>query len=292
MSKPLIRLALPKGSLQESTFKLMKRAGFEISLGKRAYIPTIDDEEMELRLIRAQEIPRYVASGALDAGITGRDWIEEACVKVKEMGELVYAKQGLGRIKWVLAVPQGSSIKSVKDLQGKTVATEVVNITRNFLKKHQVKANVEFSWGATEVKPPELCDAIVELTETGRSLRANQLKVIDVVLESATRVIMNYSSYRNKKKREKIENLYLLLKGALEAEDKIGLKMNAPKSKIQKIIQVLPALRKPTVSPLSDQKYVALEVVVGKKETRKLIPELKRLGAEGIIAFSLEKVIY
>lgn len=292
MKRTILRLALPKGSLQESTLRLMQRAGFRVRPSSRAYAPGIDDEELEVRLIRAQEIPRYVAMGAMDFGITGRDWIAEAKVKVEEIGELVYAKQGLGRVRWVLAVPQEAKIRGVEDLEGKVIATEVVQITKSYLKRHKVSAKVEFSWGATEVKPPDLCDGIVELTETGRTLRANGLKIVDTVFESTTRVIMNSLAFQNEQKREKAENIVMLLQGALDAESKVGLKMNVPKEKLEQLVRVLPALRNPTIAQLYDPSFVALEVVVEEKRVRELLPKLKRLGAEGIIAYSLQKVIY
>lgn len=292
MPEKKLRIALPKGSLQESTFRLMERAGFHLRAGARTYLPAVDDEELDVRLIRAQEIPRYVADGVLDAGITGQDWIMEAGVSVKEVCELVYSKQGYRPVRWVLAVPEDSGIRSVKQLQGKRIASEVVRVTKRYLKEHGVKAKVEFSWGATEAKPPDFCDAIVELTETGGTLRANRLRIIDTVLASTTRFIANKRAYQDKWKREKIAAVALLLLGALEAEGKVGLKMNAPKSALTKIIAALPALRHPTLSPLSDESYVALEVVVNEREVKHLIPKLKQLGAEGFIEYPLNKVIY
>lgn len=292
MPKQKLRLALPKGSLQESTFRLMERAGFRLRAGARAYLPAVDDEELDVRLIRAQEIPRYVADGVLDAGITGKDWIIEAGVLVKEVCELVYSKQGYRPVRWVLAVPEDSGIRTVRQLQGKRVASEVVRVTKQYLRAHGVKAKVEFSWGATEAKPPDFCDAIVELTETGGTLRANRLRIIDTVLFSTTRLIANKRVYHDKWKKEKIEAISLLLLGALEAEGKVGLKMNAPKASLQKIVAALPALRNPTLSPLSDEAYAALEAVVNEQEVKRLIPKLKQLGAEGFIEYPLNKVIY
>lgn len=287
-----LKLALPKGSLQEATFKMFKKAGFNISVDSRSYSPRIDDEEIEITLIRAQEVGRYVEKGVMDAGITGKDWIEEAKADVIYVENLLYAKQGINKVRWVLAVPEDSDIKSVKDLQNKRISTELVEVTKEYLKKHNVEAEVEFSWGATEVKPPKLCDAIVELTETGASLRANKLKIIDTVMESTTYLIANKNSYKNKWIREKIENLSLLLKGALNAEEKVGLKMNAPRKSVNKIISILPALKNPTISPLTDKNWVALEVIVDEKIVREIIPKLKKIGATGIIEYPLNKVIY
>lgn len=255
-------------------------------------MPTVDDPEIEARLIRAQEISRYVEHGALDAGLTGRDWILENDSDVIEVADLVYAKQGLRPVKWVLAAPNDSPIRSVKDLEGKRIATEAVNLTRKFLKKNGVHAEVEFSWGATEVKCPELVDAICELTETGSSLRANNLRIIEVVLESTTRLIANKKAWQDKWKRKKIETLALLLKGALAAEEKVGLKMNAPDDKLDEILRALPALRNPTISRLSKGGWIAIETVVDERVVREIIPALRAAGAEGIIEFPLNKVIY
>jgi ATP phosphoribosyltransferase len=291
-SQRTIKLALPKGSLQDSTFEMMDRAGWQVKVGSRSYVPTVDDPEIEARLIRAQEISRYVDHGALDAGLTGYDWILENESDVVEVAQLVYAKQGLRPVKWVLAVPNDSPIKTVKDLQGKRIATEAVNLTRNFLKKNGVKAEVEFSWGATEVKAPELVDAICELTETGSSLRANNLRIIDVVLESSTRLIANKKSWQDKWKRQKIETIALLLKGALAAEEKVGLKMNTPEANLEKILKALPALRNPTISQLSKKGWIAVETVVDERIVREIIPALRDAGAEGIIEYPLNKVIY
>jgi len=287
-----IKLALPKGSLQEATFEIMARAGFHVRAGSRSYVPHVDDPEIEVRLIRAQEISRYVEHGALDAGLTGYDWILENDSDVVEVANLVYAKQGLRPVRWVLAVPNESSIQSIKDLQGKRIATETVNLTRKFLKKNGVNALIEFSWGATEVKAPELVDAICELTETGSSLRANNLRIIGTVLESTTRLIANKKAWKDPWKRKKIETLALLLQGALAAEEKVGLKMNAPKKKLRQILKALPALRNPTVSQLSQKGWVALEIVVDERIVREIIPSLRAAGAEGIIEYPLNKVIY
>lgn len=291
-TKNLLKLALPKGSLQESTFEMMAKAGWHVKVGSRSYIPTIDDPEIEGRLIRAQEISRYVELGALDAGLTGKDWIVENDSDVVEVAELIYAKQGLRPVKWVLAVPNESPIKSVKDLAGKRIATEAVNLTRKFLKKNGVQADVEFSWGATEVKAPELVDAICELTETGSSLRANNLRILEVVMESTTRFIANKKAWNDKWKRKKIETLALLLTGALAAEEKVGLKMNAPSDKLETVLKTLPALRNPTISNLSQKGWVAIETIVDEKVVREIVPALRAAGAEGIIEYPLNKVIY
>ncbi len=287
----VLRFGIPKGSLQESTFNMFRKAGYRITVSDRSYYPSIDDDEIEPVLIRAQEIPRYVEDGVLDAGLTGKDWIEDAGVKVKEVCELNYAKRGFSPVKWVLAVPSGSRIKSVRDLEGKRIATELLNVTKKYLRKNKVSADVEFSWGATEVKPPELADAIVELTETGSSLRANNLRIVDTILVSTTRLIANSSSWKNPKKREKVENMGLLLKGALNAEGKVGLKMNVPDSGIDKILSVLPAMKTPTISRLSGQGWSAVETIIEESDARKIIPELKKAGAQGIIGYPLNKVI-
>lgn len=287
-----LRIGFPKGSLQAVTIDIFKRAGYSVSVDERSYLPFIDDEEMEGRLIRAQEIPRYVQEGLLDCGITGEDWIFENEAKVVGVAELIYSRQGLRRVKWVLAVPENSPITSVSDLKGKKIATELVNVTRKYLQEKNVQAEVEFSWGATEVKVPELVDAIVELTDTGTSLRVHHLKVIDVVLESTTKLIANLKSWEEEWKRHKIENLALLLVGALQAISKVGLKMNVPKEKLRQIINLLPALRRPTISELSEKDWVAIESIVDEKIVRELIPKLKRIGAEGIVEYPLNKVIY
>lgn len=292
MSSPRkIKLALPKGSLQESTFGMMARAGWKIKSGSRSYVPSVDDPEIEARLIRAQEISRYVELGFLDAGLTGHDWIIENNSEVVEVANLVYAKQGLRPVRWVLAVPNDSPIRSVKDLQGKRIATEGVNLTRRYLEKNGVKAEVEFSWGATEVKAPELVDAICELTETGSSLRANNLRIVETVLESTTRLIANKDAWKDAWKRKKIETIALLLQGALAAGEKVGLKMNVPEAKVEAVVQALPALRNPTVAHLHLQGWVAIEVVVDEHVVREIIPALKAAGAEGIIEYPLNKVI-
>ncbi|HWR01049.1 MAG TPA: ATP phosphoribosyltransferase [Chlorobaculum sp.] len=291
MSNNVLKLGLPKGSLQDSTLELFANAGFKFSVQSRSYFPSIDDDELEAILIRAQEMARYVAQGAFDAGLTGRDWIIETDADVIEVADLVYSKASMRPVRWVLAVPESSPIKSVKDLEGKHIATEVVNITKKYLAKNNVNAFVEFSWGATEVKPPELADAIVEVTETGSSLRANKLRIVETVLESNTKLIANKASWEDPWKREKIESMALLLQGAINAQGKVGLKMNAPKSSLDTIMSVIPALRLPTVSDLADNAWVALEVIVAEKIVRKLIPELKRAGAEGIFEYNINKLI-
>ncbi len=286
-----LSIGLPKGSLQESTFDLFLKAGFKISASGRSYIPRIDDEELEGILIRAQEISRYVEEGVLDIGLTGLDWILESNSKVEEVANLAYGKQGFRPVRWVLAVPNDSPIKSVTDLAGKRIATEVVNITRKYLKEKGVNAHVEFSWGATEVKVPQLVDAIVELTETGSSLRAHNLRVVDTLLESTTRLIANKNSLKDGWKRGKINQIAMLLAGALAAEAKVGVKMNVPTASLQKVTALLPALRKPTVSKLSEEEWYAVETVLDEKVFRSLVPKLKEAGAEGIIEYPLNKVI-
>jgi len=290
----ILKLGLPKGSLQESTFNIFKKAGFNIKATSRSYYPDIDDKEINLTLVRAQEMARYVYEGVFDAGLTGEDWVIESGHSVKIVDKLIYGKQGLKPVRWVLAVPESSDIKSVKDLQGKRIATEIVNTTKKYLKKNKVKAIVEFSWGATEAKPPFLADAIVELTETGSSLKANNLKIIDTVLESTTVMIANKKSWQDEWKKNKIENMLMLLKGALNAEEKVGLKLNVSKKNLDKILKILPALKKPTVSYLIDGKeeWLAVEVVIDEKKVRELIPQLKSNGAQDIIEYPLNKVIY
>jgi len=289
--KKILRLGLPKGSLQEATLKLFRKAGFHLSVGARSYYPSIDDPEIECILIRAQEMARYVSSGILDAGLTGKDWILEQNADVIEVAELNYAKEGLRPVRWVVAVPVNSKIRSLKDLNGKRIATELVEVTKRYLKKKGIKAEVEFSWGATEVKPPRLADAIVELTETGTSLIANNLRVIDLMLESTTRFIANKQSWKDGWKREKIENIVLLLQGALSAEEKVGLKMNVPKRNLKRVISILPAMHAPTISSLANGEWYALEVIVDEKKVRSFIPDLKRAGASGIVEYPLNKVI-
>lgn len=288
----LLKLGLPKGSLQDSTFTLFKKAGFTISVGSRSYFPSVDDKEIQIMLVRAQEMSRYVEDGVLDVGLTGKDWILENESDVVEVEDLIYGKVGKNPVRWVLAVPENSGIKTVKDLQGKRIATEIVNLTRNYLKKHGVKAEVEFSWGATEVKAPALVDAIVELTETGSSLRANNLRIVETLVESTTKLIANKAAWKNKWKRSKIENIALLLKGALAAETKVGVKMNVPEKSLDKVLKEIPALRNPTVSHLSSKGWLAVETIVDEQVIREIIPKLKQAGAEGIIEYPLNKVIY
>lgn len=283
---------MPKGSLQDATVQKMAKAGWNISVSSRSYIPYVDDPEMEVRLIRAQEISRYVEHGYLDCGITGYDWIMENGSKVHEVGEFLFSKVSRKPARWVLCVPEDSPVKSVKDLKGKRIATEVVNLTRKYLRKHGVKAEVEFSWGATEVKAHELVDAIVEVTETGSSLRANKLRIVDELLSSTPRLIANPAAWKNQWKRRKIETIALLLKGALEAETKVGLKMNIREKDLSKLLANLPALRNPTISNLSLKGWVAVETIIDEHIVRELIPALKAAGAEGVTEYPLNKVVY
>jgi ATP phosphoribosyltransferase len=292
-TKPnLLRLGLPKGSLQEATLQKFAKAGFDIQVSSRSYVPYVDDAELEIRMIRAQEISRYVEHGYLDAGLTGHDWVMENSSKVHEVGEFIFSKATRQPARWVLAVPENSPIKSVKDLEGKRIATEVVNLTKKYLKQHGVKAEVEFSWGATEVKAHELVDAIVDITETGSSLRANKLRIVDTLLTSTPRLIANHDAWKDAWKRRKIEQLALLLRGALEAEAKVGLKMNIAERDLPKLLADLPALRNPTISHLSQPGWVAVETIIDEHVVRDLIPQLKAAGAEGIIEYPLNKVVY
>lgn len=290
----VLKLGLPKGSLQEATFKIFRKAGFNLNLSsERSYFPSIDDVQIEPVLLRAQEMSRYVEDGALDCGITGNDWVMENGSDVLRLAELNYAKQSLNKVRWVLAVPQASSFKSIKDLQGKRIATELVNVTKEFFRKNKVDVEVEFSWGATEVKVTAgLVDAIVELTETGRSLKANKLVELATVCESTTQFIANKNSFKHAFKKKKMEEIIVLLKGAIAAEEKVGLKMNVRKENLKKIISILPALRTPTVSCLSKAGWLAVETIIDERLVRNLIPALKRAGAEGIIEYPLNKVIY
>ncbi|MBI5700262.1 ATP phosphoribosyltransferase [Candidatus Saganbacteria bacterium] len=289
MSK--LKLGIPKGSLQETTIYLLKKAGFTVKTSERSYYPQIDDPEIECMLIRAQEMPRYVETGILDIGITGIDWVYESGRKVVKVSDLIYAKQGLRKVRWVLAAPEGSKIKSIKDLKGKTIATELVNFVKKYCKKNKVNAKVEYSWGATEAKPPRLADAIVELTETGNSLRANDLKILETVLESNTVIISNKKTLSDHWKKQKIENIVLLLEGALNAETKVGLKMNVPATRLKNILSLLPALQTPTVSKLADPSWVDLDTIIEEAIVRDLIPKLKKAGATGIVEYPLNKVI-
>jgi ATP phosphoribosyltransferase len=287
-----LKLGIPKGSLQDLTIKLFKKAGFTITASERSYFPSIDDREIEAVLFRAQEMSRYVENGVIDCGITGRDWILENNSKVIKVAELVYAKQSLRPVKWVLAVPEASSIRSIKGLKNKRIATELVNVTRAYLKKKGIKADVEFSWGATEAKTKMGVDAIVEVTETGASLRANGLRIIDTVCESTTQFVANKRSYKNPRKRKKIEKIVLLLKGAILAEQKVGLKMNVSKKNLKKVLGILPAMRKPTVSTLSEKSWFDVDTIIDEEVVKEIIPRLKKAGAQGIIEYPLNKVIY
>ena len=287
----LLRLGIPKGSLQDATVDLLARAGWKVTLSSRSYVPAIDDPEMDCLLVRAQEMARYVESGALDAGITGHDWVEETRADVLELAELIYAKQRLARVKWVLAVPEDSAIHEPRDLEGKVIATEVVGITEKYLARHGVKARVEFSWGATEVKAPELADAIVEVTETGSSLRANHLRILDTVLESSTVFIMNRKSADHPAKREKAESLVLMLQGAIAAATKVGLMLNVRRENLAGVLQVLPALKNPTISELSDADWVAVNTIVEEAVVRQILPRLKAAKAQGIVEYPLNKIV-
>ena len=287
----LLKLGIPKGSLQDATVDLLARAGWKVTLSSRSYVPAIDDDEMECLLVRAQEMARYVESGALDAGITGHDWVVETRADVVELAELVYAKQRLARVKWVLAVPEDSPICSPRDLEGKIIATEVVGITQEYLARHGVKSRVEFSWGATEVKVPQLADAIVEVTETGSSLRTNRLRILDTVLESATVFIMNRKAAEDPAKREKAENIVLMLQGAIAAATRVGLMLNVKREDLSTLLSVLPALKKPTISALSDSDWVAVNTIIEESVVRQILPKLKAAKAQGIVEYPLNKIV-
>lgn len=287
----ILKLGIPKGSLQEATIDLLARAGWKISLSSRSYVPAIDDSEIDCLLVRAQEMARYVETGALDAGITGHDWVQETGADVLELAELVYAKQRLARVKWVLAVPENSEIRTPRDLQGKVIATEVVGITQQYLAKHGVNARVEFSWGATEVKVPQLADAIVEVTETGSSLRANRLRIMDTVLESSTVFIMNRKSGKDSAKREKAENLVLMLQGAIAAATRVGLMLNVRREHLAAVLSELPALKNPTISALSDSDWVAVNTIIEEAVVRQILPRLKAAKAQGIVEYPLNKIV-
>jgi ATP phosphoribosyltransferase len=287
----ILKLGLPKGSLQESTLKLFRKAGYHINVSSRSYYPAFDDPQIQGMLIRAQEMAGYVEKGIIDCGLTGKDWILEQGAKVHEVTELNYAKEGLRPVRWVLAVPHDSRVRKVQDLEGKRIATELVGYTRRYLKKQGVNAEVDFSWGATEVKPPHLADAIVELTETGNSLRANNLRVIETLFESTTRFIANRKAWKDPWKRQKMENIVLLLRGALAAEEKVGLKMNVREKDLKKVTSLLPSLHSPTVSTLSTPGWYDLDVIIDEKVVRDLIPRLKAAGATGIVEYQLNKVI-
>jgi len=287
----LLKLGIPKGSLQEATIDLLARAGWKVTLSSRSYVPAIDDPEIDCLLVRAQEMARYVETGALDAGITGHDWVQETSADVLELAELVYAKQRLARVKWVLAVPEDSHIRSPRDLDGKVIATEVVGITQQYLTKFGVKARVEFSWGATEVKVPQLADAIVEVTETGSSLRANRLRILDTVLESSTVFIMNRKSADAPAKREKVENLILMLQGAIAAATRVGLMLNVRREDLSSVLAELPALKNPTISALSDSDWVAVNTIIEEAVVRQILPRLKAARAQGIVEYPLNKIV-
>ena len=287
----ILKLGIPKGSLQESTLKLFRKAGYHITVSSRSYYPSFDDIEIKAMLIRAQEMARYVQDGILDCGLTGKDWILEQNADVHEVAELNYAKEGLRPVRWVIAVPNDSKIKSVKGLNGKRIATELVGFTKRYLKSKGIKAEVDFSWGATEVKPPYLADAIVELTETGTSLKANNLRIVETILESSTRFISNKKAWQDKWKKQKMQNIVMLLKGALSAEEKVGLKMNVSEKSFRRVMSLLSAMHSPTISALSDKGWYALEVIIAEKTVRDIIPKLKMAGATGIVEYPLSKVI-
>jgi ATP phosphoribosyltransferase len=292
MSGNVLKLGIPKGSLEEATVNLFAKAGYQIKISSRSYFPSIDDDEIECMLIRAQEIARYVADGVLDAGLTGKDWVQETRVDVEDVADLVYSKVSARPVRWVLAVPNDSPIKTVKDLQGKRIATEVVNMTTDYLKKHGVTASVEFSWGATEVKPPKLADAIVEVTETGNSLRANNLRIMDTLMESNTKFIMNKDAFKDEWKKNKVDRLVLMLKGAMAANKKVGMMMNVPKKSLDAVMKILPPEVKPTLANLSDENWVDLTVILEEKLVREIVPDLKSAGAEDIVEFPLNKIIH
>lgn len=292
MSGNVLKLGIPKGSLEEATVNLFAKAGYQIKISSRSYFPSIDDDEIECMLIRAQEIARYVADGVLDAGLTGKDWVQENRVEVEDVADLVYSKVSSRPVRWVLAVPNDSPIKTVKDLQGKRIATEVVNMTTDYLKKHGVTASVEFSWGATEVKPPKLADAIVEVTETGNSLRANNLRILDTLMESNTKFIMNKDAFKDEWKKNKVDRLILMLKGAMAANKKVGMLMNVPKKSLDAVMKILPPEVKPTLANLTDENWVDLTVILEEKLVREIVPDLKSAGAEDIVEFPLNKIIH
>jgi ATP phosphoribosyltransferase len=286
-----LKLGIPKGSLENATIDLFRRAGFNITTSSRSYFPAIDDPDIECMLIRAQEMARYVEDGILDAGLTGRDWVEENEAQIETVADLIYAKQSFGKVRWVLAVPESSPFRSVKDLEGKIIATELVSTTRRYLAGNGVKAKVEFSWGATEVKPPELADAIVEVTETGSSLRANKLRIIETVLESNTQFIANTTSWSDEWKRRKLQDIKLLLEGAISALSKVGLMMNVIRKDLDSVLAVLPALKNPTISQLSDPDWVAVNTILEETTVRNIIPRLKEAGAQGIVEYPLNKIV-
>ena len=286
-----LKLGIPKGSLEHATVDLFRRAGFVITISSRSYFPGIDDPDIECMLIRAQEMARYVEDGILDAGLTGRDWVEENEAEVVAAADLIYAKQSFGKVRWVLAVPEASPLHSVKDLQGKIIATELVGTTKRYLAANGVSAKVEFSWGATEVKPPVLADAIVEVTETGSSLRANKLKIIDTVLESNTQLIANKDAWNDAWKRRKLEDMKMLLEGAISALGKVGLMLNVHKKDLGAVLKVLPALKRPTISHLSDEEWLAVNTILDESTVRDIIPRLKQAGGQGIVEYPLNKIV-
>jgi ATP phosphoribosyltransferase len=286
-----LKLGIPKGSLENATIDLFRRAGFNITTSSRSYFPAIDDPEIECMMIRAQEMARYVDDGVLDAGLTGRDWIEESEAKVHAVADLIYAKQSFGKVRWVLAVPESSDFQTVKDLEGKIIATELVATTKRYLAANGVKAKVEFSWGATEVKPPVLADAIVEVTETGSSLRANKLRIIETVLESNTQLIANVDAWRDSWKRRKMEDVRMLLEGAINALGKVGLMLNVRRECLPAILNILPALKNPTISTLSDEEWVAVHTILDELTVRNIIPRLKEAGGQGIVEYPLNKIV-
>jgi len=288
----ILKLGIPKGSLQETTISLFRKAGFIIKPNGKSFYPEIDDMEVQCVLIRAQEMARYVEEGVIDCGITGKDMIVESGCDVVELAELLYAKRGLGRVKWVVAVPEDSDIKKIKDLEGRHIATEAVNLSKKYLEKHGVSARVEFSWGATEAKPPQLADAIIEVTETGDSLRENNLRILDTVMESTTKFVANKKSAEDLWKRNKMEKVIMLMQGAINAEEKVGVKMNIQSKSLSSVLALLPALKKPTINSLTESGWMAIEVIVDEKTVRDLIPKLKKAGAEGIIEYPLNKVIF
>ena len=291
MSGNVLKLGIPKGSLEEATVQLFAKAGYNIKIKSRSYFPSIDDSEIECMLIRAQEIARYVENGVLDAGLTGKDWVQENRADVMEIADLVYSKTSSRPVRWVLAVPNDSSIQSIKDLQGKRIATEAVNMTVDYLAKHGVTADVEFSWGATEVKPPKLVDAIVEITETGSSLRANNLRIVDTLMESNTKFVMNKEAYNNPWKKQKVERLVLMLQSAMAANGQVGLMMNVPKNKLDEVMKILPEGKKPTIAELTDSDWMDLTVILEEKLVREIAPELKAIGVEDIVEYSINKII-
>ncbi|MBC8166243.1 MAG: ATP phosphoribosyltransferase [Bryobacteraceae bacterium] len=286
-----LRLGIPKGSLENATIDLFRRAGFNITTSSRSYFPSIDDPEIECMLIRAQEMARYVEDGILDAGLTGRDWVEENAADVATIVDLIYAKQSFGKVRWVLAVPESSPFQSVKDLEGKIIATELVATTKRYLERHGVRAKVEFSWGATEVKPPVLADAIVEVTETGSSLRANKLRIVDTLLESNTQLIANRDSVKDEWKRRKLDDIKMLLESAINALGKVGLMLNVRKTDLDKVLGVLPALKNPTIGHLSDDDWLAVNTILDESTVRQIIPRLKEAGAQGIVEYPLNKIV-